>query len=234
MIERHSRILKSEIRNLAGFTVTDLLVIFAIVSLLAAIGFYWVTAARSKSRLARCTGNLQQISRAILAFAADNKQTLPAGEPGDAANPWWFYKEQVKRYAGLSGASSSADVLFACPDDRGYSDPRPFHDTPRFDFSSYVYNGIDLPGMPSILGWEIAAVKKPKNTLLVMEWTAHAPLSWHKSKTGKTNMPFYTDAQSVTAFVDGHVSFTKIYYDGYNAAYTQDPIANYEYQYSGN
>jgi hypothetical protein len=67
-----------------------------------------------------------------------------------------------------------------------------------------------------------------------MEWTAHAPLSWHKSKTGKNNMPFYRDAQSVVGFVDGHESFSKIYYDGYNAAYTQDPIAGYGYQYSGN
>jgi len=67
-----------------------------------------------------------------------------------------------------------------------------------------------------------------------MEWTAHAPLSWHKSRTGKKNAPFYCDALSVVGFVDGHVTFTRIYYDGYNAAYTQDPISRYEYQYSSN
>ena len=72
-----------------------------------------------------------------------------------------------------------------------------------------------------------------RRTLLVMEWTAHAPLSWHKSKTGKQNAPFYCDAQSVVGYVDGHVSFTKIYYDGYNAAYTRNPIAGYDYKYSG-
>ena len=48
------------------------------------------------------------------------------------------------------------------------------------------------------------------------------------------NVPFYCDAKSVVGFVDGHVSFSRIYFDGYNAAYTQDPIASYEYQYSGN
>jgi prepilin-type processing-associated H-X9-DG protein len=47
-------------------------------------------------------------------------------------------------------------------------------------------------------------------------------------------MPFYSNAQSVIGFVDGHVSFSKIYYDGYNAAYTQDPPSVYDYQYSGN
>ena len=65
-----------------------------------------------------------------------------------------------------------------------------------------------------------------------MEWTAHAPLSWHKSKTGRKNTPFYRDAQSVVGFVDGHVSFPRMYYDGYNAAYTRDPIPGYAYQYS--
>ena len=66
-----------------------------------------------------------------------------------------------------------------------------------------------------------------------MEWAAHAPLSWHRSKTGKANAPFYRDAESVVAFADGHVSFTKMYYDGYNAAYTRDPIPGYDYKYSG-
>jgi hypothetical protein len=67
-----------------------------------------------------------------------------------------------------------------------------------------------------------------------MEWCAHAPLSWHKSRTGKRNLPFYCDAESVVVFVDGHAVLTKIYYDGYNAAYTRDPIPGYNYKYSGN
>ena len=86
--------------------------------------------------------------------------------------------------------------------------------------------------MPNISGLSLDAVNHPQRTLLVMEWTAHAPLSWHASKTGRKNAPFYCDAKSVAGFVDGHVSFIPIYFDGYNAAFTQDPIASYEYQYS--
>jgi hypothetical protein len=93
---------------------------------------------------------------------------------------------------------------------------------------------VTMPGMPNLAGLPLSSVQQPKRTLLVMEWTAHAPLSWHKSKTGRKNSPFYCDAQSVVGFVDGHASLTRIYYDGYNAAYTQDPIAGYDYQYSGN
>ena len=215
-----------------AFTRTDLLVTVATLSVLGALVMIPLVAARQKSRLTTCIANLGKVNGAMLAYSADHHQRLPAPLPDDYRNLWWWYKEQVKRYAGLTGESSANDTVFACPDDRGYSDPIPFRRNARFDFSSYVYNGVTLPGMPNIAGLPLSSVNQPKRTLLVMEWTAHAPLSWHKSKTGRKNAPFYCDAKSVVGFVDGHVSFIPIYYDGYNAAYTQDPIASYDYQYS--
>jgi prepilin-type N-terminal cleavage/methylation domain-containing protein len=217
-----------------GFTLTDLLVAVAVVSVVAAIVLARVASMRETAGLVRCTGNLQQVARAVLAYCNDHNQTLPGADATAPNNLWWWYKEPVKGYLGLTGPSSANDVPFACPSDRGYSDPMPFRLSPRFDYGSYVFNGVTLPGLPNIAGWPLSSVKNTKQTLLVMEWTAHAPLSWHKSKTGKNNMPFYCDAQSVVGFVDGHVSFSKIYYDGFNAAYTRDPIPGYEYQYSGN
>jgi hypothetical protein len=221
-------------RAIHAFTLTDLLVIAALASILTAVLFSALTGSRAKSRLAVCSANLHQVNRAVLSFCADNGQALPTIPRDDTRSLWWYYKEQVKRYVGLTGESSKDDTVFACPEDRGYSDPFPFHLSSRFDFSSYVYNGVTLPGMPNIAGLKLAALKRPQRTLLVMEWTAHAPLSWHKSKTGRDNSPFYCDAQSVVGFVDGHVSLSKIYYDGYNAAYTRDPIDGYDYQYSEN
>jgi type II secretory pathway pseudopilin PulG len=221
-------------RYRGGFTLTDLTVLTAVLSLLGAIVFTTVASSRAKARLAVCSANLQQVNRAVLTFCADNEAALPTIPPGDTRSIWWYYKEQVKRYVGLTGESSKNDTVFACPEDRGYSDPFPFHLSSRFDFSSYVYNGVTLPGLPNIAGLKLSAVKHPPRTLLVMEWTAHAPLSWHRSKTGRNNSPFYCDAQSVVGFVDGHVNLTRIYYDGYNAAYTRDPIDGYDYQYSEN
>jgi hypothetical protein len=217
-----------------GFALADLVVTCAGVSILAAIIVASAASAKEKAGLTRCTANLQQVTRAVLDFCDDDFQTLPGPAATAPNNLWWWYKEQVKVYLGLMGPSSADDLVFACPADRGYSDPEPFHLDARFDFGSYVFNGVTLPGMPNIAGWQLSSVKNPRQTLLVMEWTAHAPLSWHKSKTGRNNMPFYCDAQSVVGLVDGHVSFSKIYYDGYNAAYTRDPIPGYEYQYSGN
>jgi len=218
----------------AAYTRTELLVTLATVAVLAALVIAPLAVVRSKSRLKICEGNLQQIGRAALRFAEDHETRLPGliqTAPGDS---WWWYKEEIKNYLGLSAPSSPNDRIFACPLDRGYSDPAPFCRTPRFDFSSYVFNGVTLFGTPNIAGWKLPAVNQPGRTLLVMEWTAHAPLSWHRSKTGKANAPFYRDAESVVAFADGRVNLVKIYYDGYNPAYTRDPGPGYEYKYGGN
>jgi type II secretory pathway pseudopilin PulG len=209
----------------AAFTRTDLLVTMAVASVLAALVVAPLSMTRKKSQLKMCTNNLQQVARAVLLFAGDHDATLPGLMRTESGESWWWYKEEVKGYAGLSGASSGNDRLFACPLDRGYSDATPFCKNPRFDYSSYVFNGVTLLGTPNIAGWKLAALNQPRRTLLVAEWPAHAPLSWHRSKTGKANAPFYSDAESIIAFADGHASLTKIYYDGYNAAYTRDPTA---------
>lgn len=219
-----------------GFNLTDLLATLAVLSLLAAIGLPIASRVRGKAHLDRCIGNLNAVSRAVLMYADENQRTLPLLKPSPQPGGWWWYKEQVKQYAGLSGKSSPKDKVFACPDDRGYAasgDPVPFCRSKRFDYNSYVFNGVTLPGVPNIAGWNVGRVREPARTALVREWTAHAPLSWHDSKTGDDNWPFYNDAKSVVGFVDGHVSFIKIYYDGINPAYTRDPIEGYDYRNSG-
>lgn len=217
----------------SAFTRTDLVVALAVLTVLAALVMVPLSLGRQRARLGVCLNNLQQVAQAVARFATDHQGTLPGHVPGRAGDAWWWYKEDVKGYLGMTGLSTVNDRQFACPVDRGYSDPKPFSLNARFDYSSYVFNGVTLPGLPNISGWKTAAINQPQRTLLVMEWAAHAPLSWHRSRTGQANTPFYSDAECVVAFADGHVNLTKIYYDGYAAAYTRDPIAGYDYKYSG-
>lgn len=220
-----------------GFTPTDLLVTLAVISVLAALVVPMVMRARAKSRLETCIGNVKEVTRAVLEYADEHNRTLPRVDGSPAPGGWWHYKEQVKVYLGLKGPASTSEKVFACPDDRGYGDggekPLPFCHQKKYNYTSYVFNGVDLPGVPNIAGRTLASINRPSRTLLVMEWTAHAPLSWHDSRTRSANTPFYNDAQSVLGFVDGHAAYTKIFYDGINAAYTRDPAPGYDYQYSG-
>src|SRR6266550_6232384 len=110
-----------------GFTLTDLLVIVAGMCLAGAILLAQLVAAKARTGLTTCTGNLAKVNQAVLQFAADNRERLPAPPVDDKRNLWWWYKEQVKSYAGLRGESSASDTVFACPNDRGYSDPVPFY-----------------------------------------------------------------------------------------------------------
>ncbi len=190
------------------------------------------TDARALNRKAKCASNLQQVGSALLGYAQIDG-ALPQEKPNTREPLWWFYKEMVKGELKLKGPSSPADKVFACPDDRGYEGNKPFRLSAKFDYGSYVFNGVTVPGYPNIAGKVPAAIREPAKTLLVMEWPAHAPLSWHRSRTGRKNYPFYNDAENMVAFVDGHVDFIPIYYDGMNPAATRDPVPGYNYKYSG-
>jgi prepilin-type processing-associated H-X9-DG protein len=237
MRDLNSIISSNRSKSVRAFTITDLLVTLAVLSLIATTSIAMVVRGGEKPKIAQCLSNLQQVNRAVIQFADEHAHTLPGVQGSPEPGGQWWYKELVKGYLGLPGESSANDRVFACPNDRGYGDGlwkiQPFCTSKRHDFTSYVYNGVDLPGVPNIAGREIASIRAPNRTLLTMEWPAHAPLSWHRSRTGQANTPFYNDAESTVGFVDGHVALIKIYYDGMNAAYTRDPIAGYDYKYSG-
>lgn len=221
-----------------GFTLPELLAVAAALALLAALVVPLTVRLRSQSRLAQCTANLQRISQAVTLYANENEGRLPERTNAPAPGAWWHYREQVKSYLKLQGPASPEETVFGCPSDRGYGDeagrPVPFRLDRKHLFTSYVFNGVNhVPGLPNLAGRTLASVKDPQKTLLVMEWTAHAPLSWHRSRTGSRNTPFYNNAESVAAFADGRVALTPIYFDGLNPAYTRDPIAGYAYKFSG-
>ena len=219
-----------------AFSAPDLLVTLAVLSLVSAVAVPLAAKARASSRLAVCQGNMGQISKAVLQNAADHDQRLPRMEGAAAPGPWWTYTDQLRGILGLSGPASSADKVLACPEDRGYDEgaeqPTPFCQSKKHNYTSYVFNGVNLPSMPNVADRELASIKDPARTLLVMEWVAHAPLSWHRSRTGRANTPFYNDAECVVGFVDGHAALLPIHYDGLNAAYTRDPAPGYGYKYS--
>jgi type II secretory pathway pseudopilin PulG len=216
-----------------AFSFVDLLLVLATLLVLVALALPVVAKSRARTRQAVCEGNLRRVTGAVLNYA-QSEGRLPAEDAPVKGPLWWFYKELVKGDLGLKGPSSPLDRVFACPNDRGYEGNRPFRLGAKFDYGSYVYNGVTLPGvtnLPSVVGRSIVSIKEPSATLLVMEWTAHGPLSWHRSATGRRNHPFYNNAESVVGFVDGHVDMIPIYYDGMNPAYTREPIPGYPYKY---
>src|SRR5690349_1972962 len=104
----------------------DLLVLVAVLAIAAAIIVPLQFARRAEARQSLCMNNLRQVNRAVLLYAEESQGALPAIATLKDDPIWWFYKELVKGHVGLSGKSSAADKVFACPSDRGYTDPYPF------------------------------------------------------------------------------------------------------------
>src|SRR5687767_15698574 len=84
----------------------DLLFALATAALITTILAGVIKTGASASRLNVCKRNLAEIGRACLQFAKEHNETLP-GPTRDLGDHdfWWFYKEQVKSYAGINGPS---------------------------------------------------------------------------------------------------------------------------------
>ncbi len=68
---------KTCVRNEAGFSLIELLVVIAIIAILAALLLPALSAAKAKALRIVCVNNLKQISTAIQVYAGDNQDHLP-------------------------------------------------------------------------------------------------------------------------------------------------------------
>ena len=239
----------------------ELLVVIAVIGILAALLLPAMNAAKRKAQRTTCMNNLRQINLGIRLYADESNDASPS--PGSTAAPtnieglYFGYKALMKNYVGLKGASASQDGVFVCPADAFFPSffltntwPRyyvreSFHDQAFSDFSSYVFNGGDnltrihtnqvMISRPGLTGVKLSSVKHPSRTALVSEASAPGPWSWHEPSRDV----LFNDAKNVVSFVDGHVSYIKIYldrllYGGFSQAFMYDPPAGYDYQWSPN
>jgi prepilin-type N-terminal cleavage/methylation domain-containing protein len=243
-----------------GFTLVELLVVVAIIALLAALLLPALSRAKASVKRTACTQNLRQIGLGIHLYAGDNNDTLPAapnvtGTTIQTNDCGVFYKRLMKSYVGLQGASSPQDKVFACPADTFFYDGFPgliykaksLHDQLDSDFSSYAFSGgngytnvppppfLNETSWPGIFGRKLASIKEPARTALLAEYSAIYPYSWHQSQKLPSGKKGVKDAQNIVGFVDGHVSYIKIYWNSnYDlTACCYEPPAGYEYKWSG-
>lgn len=240
------------------FTLVEKLVVIAVIVMLAALLLPVLSRAKAKAQRNACLNNLRQINMGIRMYSDDSNDASPS--PGSAASPTTFdtlysgYKQLINNYVGVNGASSQ-DKLFACPADKFYpnhifTDWNPttayvrkgLHEEPYVDFSSYAFNGGD--GRTEVVGTngvtitrpglgdaKLSAVKHPSRTVLIAEASAFAPWSWHEP----SSRLIFNDAKNVVSFVDGPVSYIRIFKDDTprkGSAVFYSPPASYDYQWT--
>jgi prepilin-type N-terminal cleavage/methylation domain-containing protein len=182
--------------------------------------------------------------------------SLPLTNP--AQSLYSGYRRLMNNYVGLKGPPSPQDKLFACPADvfnvgvfvgdmehRGQFVKKSAHDSPDLDYSSYAFNGGDnlirkgnhgvgfsLPGLADV---KLSNVRHPDRTVLLAEYPALLPYSWHDPSShgvAYEHGVFCLDAKNALSFVDGHVTYIKMYCTNGSAACETNPPAGYDYQWT--
>ena len=181
--------MKTTIKSNRAFTLVEMLVVISVIGILAALLLPALSASKATAKRMTCLNNLKQINYAVRMYYDDSDDASPPGY-GPGGSPLVGYKGRVKNYLGLNGRSSPQDKIFACPADLFYYDyppnqgctltNAPLHDAERFDYSSYWYNGMNLPAVFSvprlgIAGLKLASIKEPAQTVLVAEEPAFFP-----------------------------------------------------------
>jgi type II secretory pathway pseudopilin PulG len=124
----------------------------------------------------------------------------------------------------------------------------------NFDYSSYAFNeGISnafslYTDTIGIGGRKLSSIKDPSKTVLVTEVPALFGYSWHDPGKSSTfgaitynnGAVLIMDAKNMVSFVDGHVSYIKIYWTPspvkagvWAIAMQYNPPAGYDYKWSG-
>jgi type II secretory pathway pseudopilin PulG len=217
--------MKNRISPAAAFTLLELLVVFAVIAILAALLLPATLKVNSHAKRTACTSNLRQVGLAIRLYAEDHGDVLPMlPQPNPYPNGiGCFYKQIVKGNVGLTGPASPEEKLFICPSDRQLSTEA------DHAFTSYTFNGFERVGPYYITregGYRLSGPPDPSRVVLVGEYTAFFGNSWHARKATNHN-----NAMNVLAFADGHTAYAPIYWNGAQEPRWYEPPATYTYSW---
>ncbi len=258
--------MRDDRRKTGAFTLVELLVVIAIIGILAALLLPALNSVMTHARRGTCISNVKQIDAGVMMYAADSHDTLfpVLKKPGNVGSVFYFeewtaYVPWVGRYVGWNGTPSPLDKIFACPADTFRDDIRgnstvwvneSLHSQSNVNYSSYLFNagnaviqGNSLrekyPNMfPGVLGSTLASIRTPDKTVLLGEWPAWSPYSWHSPPRPRDTK--INNAPDVLGFADGHVSYSRIYSGTNNpsglhqSSFAFDPPPEYDYKWSGN
>lgn len=106
--------MKHNAKQVDGFTLTEMLVVTAVIAVLAALLLPVLSAAKIRAQRTACMNNLRQINLGVRMYSDDSNDTSPARDGVTKTNsPDTFsaYKELMKNYVGSTMSPKPLDSL---------------------------------------------------------------------------------------------------------------------------
>jgi prepilin-type N-terminal cleavage/methylation domain-containing protein/prepilin-type processing-associated H-X9-DG protein len=204
-------------RDDRGFTLVEVLVVMAVMTVLASILFPVFAAARRRSRSASCQANLRQIYMAFELYLQDYDDHYPNnGDPFLWMGRKWrwplrdYLQLAARQVPGdpMKSTHQGANVLL-CPDDNA---PPAQYDSTSYAYSLAFYHDPDQinamttiqqtwTDKPACVSHTKSDVQYPSDKALITEWTSNHEMpcvAWNSWEGGRNYL-----------FADGHCVYLK-------------------------